>query len=56
MFYLIFIAAIAVMWGSIVVLSFIPRRREHHIEEGLNEQAAFHSLPLKLKLFQNSNQ
>lgn len=56
MFYLIFLVAIVFMWGLIVVLSFIPRPREHRVEQGLNEQTEVHPLPMKVKYFLNSNQ
>ena len=38
MFYLIFIVAITSMWGLIVVLSFVPRREQHRVEQVLNDQ------------------
>ena len=55
MFYMIFIVAIVFIWGSIVVLSFIPRRKEHSIAQELKVlPVSVPSLPVSMKHFQNS--
>ena len=56
MFYLILLAGIVFVWGLIVVLSLVPRQREHRVEQRLNEQTEVHLLRVKVKHFQNSRQ
>jgi len=57
MFYVMFIVAIAFMWGAIVIMSFFLRRRQRRLEQALNEKPdSGPSLPVEAKQFQNSKQ